>query len=152
MAAGNWIVYNEFRLDVMEGVHNLETDTIKIQLHTTTHTPAVEADAVKADLDNEVANGNGYTTGGAAITNPQVTHSTTTATFDDDGTNVSWTGSSSGFTCRYAIMHNDTPTSPADPLICYSDLDASSITVNSGDTLTIQFNASGILTLTGATS
>ena len=41
---------------------------------------------------------------------------------------------------RYIYVYNDTPTSPADPLICYYDY-GSSITLNDGETLTLDFSA-----------
>ena len=47
---------------------------------------------------------------------------------------------------RYAAIYNDTPTSPADPLIGYVDY-GSSITVLSGETFTVDFGAS-LLTVT----
>lgn len=48
---------------------------------------------------------------------------------------------------RYIYLYNDTPTSPADPLIGYYDY-GSSLTLNSGESLTIDFdNTSGALTL-----
>lgn len=46
---------------------------------------------------------------------------------------------------RYIYIYDDTPTSPADPLVCYFDY-GSSITLNSGETLDININASGLYT------
>lgn len=47
---------------------------------------------------------------------------------------------------RYVYLYNDTPTSPADPLIGYYDY-GSSITLNSGETLLLDFDGSaGALT------
>lgn len=49
---------------------------------------------------------------------------------------------------RYVYIYNDTPTSPADPLIAYYDY-GSSITLASGETLTINFDDSnGLLQIT----
>jgi hypothetical protein len=49
---------------------------------------------------------------------------------------------------RYVYLYNDTPTSPADPLIGYYDY-GSSITLASGETFTIDFDGSaGALTIT----
>jgi hypothetical protein len=39
---------------------------------------------------------------------------------------------------RYIYVYNDTPTSPADPLIAYYDY-GSSVTLNTGETLTLDF-------------
>ncbi len=48
---------------------------------------------------------------------------------------------------RYVIIYNDTPTSPADPIIGYYDY-GSSLTLNDGDTFTIDIGNNGLLTLT----
>jgi len=49
---------------------------------------------------------------------------------------------------RYIYIYNDTVTSPADPLIGYYDY-GSSLTLNDGDTFTIDFSASnGVIQLT----
>lgn len=48
---------------------------------------------------------------------------------------------------RYVYIYDDTPTSPADPLVCYFDY-GSSITLLSGETFTIQFSGSGLYTKT----
>ena len=42
---------------------------------------------------------------------------------------------------RYAILYNDTPTSPADPLIGWWDY-GSAITLADGETFTVDFGAS----------
>lgn len=48
---------------------------------------------------------------------------------------------------RYVVIYNDTPTSPADPLISFFDY-GSSISLASGDTFTIDFDATnGFLTI-----
>src|SRR5690606_2022651 len=48
---------------------------------------------------------------------------------------------------RYVYVYNDTPTSPADPLIAYYDY-GSSITLNDTETLTIDFDGTnGLLSV-----
>jgi len=44
---------------------------------------------------------------------------------------------------RYVYLYNDTPTSPADPLIGYIDY-GSAVSLTTGGTLTIDFAASTI--------
>ena len=49
---------------------------------------------------------------------------------------------------RYPVLYDDTPTSPADPLIGFWDY-GSDITLNSGESFTIDFDASnGVLQIT----
>ena len=47
---------------------------------------------------------------------------------------------------RYVYIYDDTPSSPADPLVCYFDY-GSSITLATGETLVITLDVSGLFTL-----
>lgn len=53
-------------------------------------------------------------------------------------------GAVAGF--RYIYIYDDTPTSPADPLVCVFDY-GSTVTLADGDSLPITFNASGLFTI-----
>lgn len=136
------VKFEAFSEHLAEGVHNLDTGTIKILL--SNDAPSASADAVKADLTSELGAGNGYTAGGEDTQNATSrTAGTTTVTAVD----VVWTatgGSIGPF--RYVVAYNDTPTSPADPLIEYWDY-GSSITLASGETFTADFGASGLMTI-----
>jgi len=46
---------------------------------------------------------------------------------------------------RYIYVYDDTPASPADPLVCYFDY-GSAVTLNDGDSMPITVNASGLYT------
>lgn len=147
MAAGAWQIYNEFKLNLGEKLMDLSSDTFKMALFQSTSNCAAVAlqTAHYATLTNEVANGNGYTTGGTSCA-PTWTgdYSTATKTFDlADG---SWTASGASVTgIRNAVVYDD---SAADKdLVCYSVLDSSDITITDGNTLTVQINASGVFTL-----
>jgi hypothetical protein len=135
--------YNKFQAfveNLAEKVHNLQSDTLKVLL---TNTAPVATNAVKADLV-EIGAGNGYTAGGTA---PSITSSAqTTGTYKlvlGDVTFTAAAGSIGPF--RYAVLYNDTPTSPADPLIGYWDY-GSSITLADGESLVVDFDATnGVL-------
>lgn len=150
MAAGSFTVFNKAKLYLLNGVHDLDSHTFKMIL--TTSSQALDAtfvgtstECLYADLTAQVANGNGYTTGGKTLT-MSVTQSTGTITVDCD--DQSWT--SATFTAKYAVIFNDTPTSPADPLLGFVDLETTSGTglSPSNGTLAVTINASGLFTLT----
>jgi hypothetical protein len=66
MATGQWHWYAGGLLAILNKEADLDTDALKLQLHTSAYTPD-PAHNYQDDLTNEVANGNGYTTGGAAL-------------------------------------------------------------------------------------
>jgi hypothetical protein len=148
MAATAWTVYNETKELIGKGTIKFDADTFKMALFLSTSNVAnaALATAVLATATNQHANANGYTTGGAAMTTTWV-RSTGTVTFGSSSSSPQWTASSTGIVCRYGVIWDDTPTSPADPLICYSTLDSTDVTVTDTNTLTISL-ASGIFTLT----
>jgi hypothetical protein len=155
MAADAWKFYNTAREFIGDGTIDLDDHEFKMGLYTSTSNAATVTNSVLADLTNEVANANGYTTGGVAITSVisnanQWLRSGNTVRFDVD--DAQWTASGGSITARFAVIYDDTPVSPADPLLCFSLLDntPADVTVTNGNTLTIQINASGVFTLSGA--
>jgi len=110
------------------------TDTIKLML---VNSPApVATNSVKADL-TEIGAGNGYTAGGETVS-ANGTRSSGTVTLDGD--QIVWTASGGTIgPFRYAVLYDDTPTSPADPLIAWWDY-GSGLTLNAGETFTAKFN------------
>lgn len=135
------VVSNALTEYLGDGTIDLDTHTFKLALVSDSYTPDAD-DTVWADISsNELGSGNGYTTGGETLTSVTWTRSGSTTTFDAD--NVSWT--SATFTARYGILYDDTPTSPADPVIKIFDFGENKSPSNG--TFTINFNASGIFTL-----
>ena len=131
--------FNQFVEDLGKGVHNLSTGSLKILL---TNTAPVATNAIKSDL-TEISAGNGYTAGGLAVP-ATITYAQTsgTAKLSTNGTDPVWTASGGSIgPFRYAVLWNDTPTSPADPLIQYWDY-GSPISLNDGETFTVDFGSS----------
>lgn len=137
--------FNQFVADVASGVHQLQTGTTHVLKVALSNTAPSSANAVLADI-TQVASGNGYTTGGVSV--GTITGAQTSGTFKlTGGTDPVWTASGAGFTARYAVIYNDTPTSPADPLIGWWDY-GSSVTLAAGETFTVDLDQiNGILTL-----
>ena len=140
----SFVKYNAFVKNLAEKVHNLASDTLKVALTNTA--PNVATHAVLADIA-EIAAGNGYTAGGNQTT--QISSSQTGGVYTlasaDPATFTASGGSMGPF--RYAVLYNATPTSPLKPLIGYWDY-GSSITLNVGETFTVDMNNASTLTLT----
>lgn len=137
--------YNKFQPfveDVAEKVHNLGSDTLKVALSNT----ALTASWQLLSSVTQIANGNGYTTGGSTAS--QSSSAQTSGTYKLVLGDVVFTASGGSVgPLRYAVLYNDTPTSPADPLIANWDY-GSSITLASGESFTVDFDATnGVLTI-----
>lgn len=133
--------FNQFTKDLIDGVHDFDAHTFKVML---TLTAPVATNSVKADL-TEIAAGNGYTAGGTATT---ITTSTSSGTAKATGTDVTFTASGGSIAnFRYSVLYNDSPTSPADPLIGFWDF-GSTVTLTSGNSFLVDYDATnGILTI-----
>lgn len=135
--------YNCFVENLAEKVHNLASDTLKVALTNTA--PNAATHALLGDI-TEISGGNGYTAGGNQTVQSSSAQSGgvyTLASADP----ATWTASGGSIgPFRYAVLYNATPSSPLKPLIGYWDY-GSSITLNEGETFTVDLGAS-TLTLT----
>ena len=134
--------FNKVNDFVQNAVHNmdLESDQIVIALSNT---------APSSEASNPATDGNGVLANvtQVAYTNLSSRNVTTTSSTQTGGTyklvlsDITLT-SSGGATgpFRYVYIYNDTAASPADPLIGYYDY-GSSLTLNDGDSLTVDFSA-----------
>lgn len=125
-----------------DGPMDLLSDTIKLTLHTSTYTPNQATNEVKADATNELSTGGGYTAGGATLASK--TYATSSLTTSFDAADVTYTGFTGTF--RYAVIWDDTPTTPADPLIMYVDTGGDQ-TLSATD-LSFVWNSSGLFQIT----
>ena len=132
--------FNQFVEDLAKGVHNLSTGQLKVAL---TNTAPVAANSVYADLTSPLATTNlsGATPFNVTTTSAEQTSGTLSLVLVD--LTLTATGSVGPF--RYVALYNDTPTSPADPLILFYDY-GSSITLANTETFLIDF-ASTTLTI-----
>lgn len=136
-------IYSAFGLYLGQGAIDFDNDTFKVGLLTSSYSPAQNTDTKWSDISGDEASGTGYTAGGVAVSSISWSRSSNVITLDF--ADVSWENSS--ITARYGALYDDTHTD--DPLIVCLDL-GSELTSSSG-TFAVQFNASGILTVTVAT-
>lgn len=134
-AAGQWTFYYSGRLKILNGDIDLNGDTLKVALFTSASNCSTLTHDEYADLTNEHANVNGYTTGGNTVTGNTVTNLTSVVTFDTD--NYFFTAVGGAITARYAVLYDDTVSGK--PLIAFFVLDATpaDVTAPSGDSILI---------------
>lgn len=132
--------FSQFVEDLAKGVHNLATGALTIALTATANAP-VAGNSILANLTQ------------IAYTNLSTRLCTTTSCVQTSGTLkllivdlvLTATGAVAAF--QYVVLYNDTPTSPADPLIGWYDY-GSALTLNNGESLTVDYDgAAGVLTL-----
>lgn len=123
---------------------DLNSDTFKVILTSSSYTPDAATHDEYADITNELATANGYTQNDKTLGTPTWTNSSGTLTWD--AANTVWTASGGSIVARYAVIFDDTAT--GDPLVAYVLLDATpaDVTATTGNTLTLAWNASGIFT------
>jgi len=141
MAQGDVVFFQQFLIDALEGVHNLETDAIQIGLVTGTTVPT-EATADPhwggtgtTDFSSEQVTIAGAYTGPVALANPSVLWANNRAEIDWDDP-ATWTQNGASPTdVEYGIIYNNT--SANKKAIGYVDL-GGTFDMQTGD-LTITF-------------
>jgi hypothetical protein len=128
--------FQQFAEDLGSGVHNFLAAGHTCKVYLSNAVPSASGDAVKADLA-EITNQNGYTAPVDIQNDLTETGGTATVTAVD----VVITASGAVGPFQYAVIYNDTPTSPADPLIGWYDY-GSAVTLANGETFTVNFGAS----------
>jgi len=138
-----FVKYQQFAVDLAAGVHTLTTAGSLIKICLTNTAPTVATDEVLADVA-QISYANITETVPADVAN--VGSETPAGTWDVAGSDITLNATGAVATFRYVVLYNDTPSSPADPLIGYWDY-GSGVTLASGESFTINFGAS-IFTIT----
>jgi hypothetical protein len=98
---------NSFKTELLGGTHDLDTDTIKIALYTSSAT--LGASTTAYSTTNEVTGSTGYTAGGNTLSGASITLSGSTAIVDF--TDTTW--SSATITARGALIYNSSKSDKA---------------------------------------
>jgi hypothetical protein len=151
MAATAWRVYREFKDALGEELVNLETDTIKcaLFLEASNCGNVALATAQYATLTSQHANQGapGYETGGKTVA---TTWTQTAGTATLGCANPSWVATGGSILARFAVLYSDTAANKDLIAYCIMDSTPADVTCTVGNTLTIEINASGVITLAGA--
>lgn len=143
MPTSTLTLFDDLAEQIGKGVHNWGTATLKIAL--TNSAPDAATDVQLSDITQIAASG-GYTAGaggGYALSSVSYAESGGTGTLTATDLVITASGGSVG-PFRYAVLYNDTASSPADALIGYLDY-GSSITMADGEDLTVDIGVAGLL-------
>jgi hypothetical protein len=155
MAAGNFILYDEYKYHQFVSKLDLVADSIYVALYTSSYTPSVASHTVFADLTNEISHAS-YTAGGAVLSSPAVTEISAPSgdwKFSSSNWALTFTSTNSPAIKYAAFYINATVDSIVKPLIGYFELESgSTVTVLAGNTLTLQTPANGWFRWNGARS
>jgi len=140
MAAGQWTFTNGGRTSLLNGTFDIDSDSSKMALLLSTSNIGA-ASTTHAGVTNEVANANGYTTGGIAVT---LTLSGSTTVTVDISVDPVWTAAGGSITARFAEIYE-----VSGNVLCYCLCDSTpaDVTATDGNTFTVQISASGVFTL-----
>lgn len=129
--------FDAFVNNLVGGVHDFSSHTFKVYL--TNSPPNAASHSVKSDIA-EISSGNGYVSGGnqTSITLNR-SGGTVTVSNSDPATWTASGGSIGPF--QYAVLYNDTPSSPNDPLVSYFDY-GHQTTILDGETAKVDFSKS----------
>ena len=134
MASGT---YNAWREQLMKKTVDMVNDTVKVALYNNSF--SFDTTLAAYSTTNELATEGGYTQGGVALANKAVSTASNKGTFDAD--DVNWT--SATFSAYFALIYDDT-TATKYPIAC---IDFGGVQTVTGGTFTIQWAATGIITI-----
>ena len=128
----NYTKFQQFVEDLAHGVHNFDSDTIKVALSSAGNAPSASAHVKLADITTIA------TTNLDSVTLTVSSSSQTSGTYKLVVADKTLTATGDVPAFRYAIIYNDTAAN--DELICFFDY-GSEVTLASGDTFKLDFGS-----------
>ena len=137
-------MFHEAMLNIGNGLIDLDSHTFKAVL--TNVAPSQANNTLLADI-TQIANGNGYTTGGVTLASVTYTESGAgTGIWVWTAADFLWTASGGSIAdFRYVAIYNST--AAGSPLMLYIDYGAV-VTVTNGNTFTVDVQATGLIRFT----
>lgn len=130
------VLSNHYKFQLMSANIDFDADTFKAALAATTFTFNIDSHATYTDVSaSELANGNGYTTGGVTLTGVSVTEDDTNDRASVTWSNAQWTASGGSIGPSPGMFIID-DTSADDTIVGYIDF-GSDQTATDGGTFTV---------------
>jgi len=147
MAASAWTVFDQAKHNLGNGVIDLSAHTFRLSLHRTSASAlVVDGDITIFTSVGDQCSGGGYVAVTLASTTWAAGASAGIQAFDS--ANPVITASSSTLSAvRYAVIRKSAGSTVSGLLLCFAALSTAEFNVSTGNTLTVQMNASGIFTL-----
>lgn len=148
MAAGAWSVYNLAKKKIGNGSISLASTVFRCTLHTSASNANTATLGVYNSLTSELTEANGYSSSGKALTNEVWTVGASAGSYKFDADDVFWSANGGTISnIKFAVIWLSAAASASRHLLCRSQLSTSQFSLASGNRMTVQMNASGILTL-----
>ena len=135
--------YNDGKMGLLRGWVDLQGDTIKVALVTSSYSPDIDTHDQFDDISDELAASGNYTSGGEALASKSVSADDTNDRGEFNATDLTWTALTPSAAFRYGIIYRSTGTPSTSRLIAYIDFGADQDP--GGSDFTIQWHADGIL-------
>lgn len=144
MPATAWIIYNEAKKYIGNGTIQLGVSSFKMKLATSASNASTRTLSTFASISNEISATGGYAAGGRALAGVTWTVGASAQQYRFDSDDLVFTASGASLNnIKFAVIGIS-----GSRVLCWSRLSTSQFTVTSGNTLTVQMNASGIFVLT----
>lgn len=143
MAATAFQLYNLAKKYIGNGTIVLGTAQLRVKLTTSASNASTFTLSTFASISNEISARGGYAAGGRSLQSMVWTVGASAKSYKLDAADIVFTASGSSLVnVKFAVIGVN-----AGKALCWSRLSTSQFTVTSPNTLTIQFNTLGILTL-----
>lgn len=135
-------VYGKFLNSLMQKLVDIDSDSIKVALLSSSYTPDLDNHDFFDDVTAYQVTGTGYTAGGLAVTGKLLSYNSSTNLWKFDFDDPSWT-IVGALTARYAVIYDATPSTDANrPLMFLIDFGVDKTATDGTFKLTI--NADGL--------
>ena len=149
MAATAWTFYNDAKKKIGNGTILLDAGIWKMELATSASNASTTTLSIGSQITGEIAVAGGYAAGGRTIAGIAWTTAGDPASVKWDATDLVFTASGANLSnIKFAIIRNSVGSTTSGHLLVWSRLSTAQFSVTSGNTLTVQFAAAGIFTLT----
>lgn len=143
MAAGAWTLYNSGKEHIGDATIDLDTDNFRMSLYTSASNAATATLSSLGSLTNQVAEANGYSSSGQALSSVTWQSGASATEIRWDVGDVVWTAGGGAISAvKFAVIW-----ASGGNLLCYSQLSTAQFSISDGNTLTITISANGVFEL-----